>query len=52
LITYPQNITDTHDRVLLDSEFKINREDFGMSYGKGKIHSDVTIKLAVEIPRK
>jgi polyisoprenoid-binding protein YceI len=51
-ITFPAKITEKGDKVLLDSEFKINREDFGMSYGKGKVHSDVTIKLTVEIPRK
>ena len=34
----------------LDSEFKINREDFGMSYGKGKIDDEVG--LAVEVKAK
>jgi polyisoprenoid-binding protein YceI len=51
-ITFPAKITEKDDKVTLDSEFKINREDFGMTYGKGKIHDKVTIKLAVEIPRK
>ena len=46
-VTFPAKITEKDDKFTLDSEFKINREDFGMSYGKGKVHSDVTIKLAV-----
>lgn len=51
-ITFPAKITETGDKVKLTSTFKINREDFGMTYGKGKVHDDVTIKLTVDIPRK
>jgi polyisoprenoid-binding protein YceI len=51
-ITFPAKVAVTADAFSLDSEFKINRTDFGMSYGKGKIHDDVTLKVAVKAPRK
>lgn len=51
-ITIPAKIVETGDKVKLTSTFKIAREDFGMTYGKGKVDNDVTIKLNVEIARK
>ncbi|HEV8058328.1 MAG TPA: YceI family protein [Gemmataceae bacterium] len=51
-ITFPAKIVETGDKVKLNSTFKINREDFGMTGFKGKVDSDVTIKLAVEVSRK
>jgi polyisoprenoid-binding protein YceI len=51
-ISFPAKVALTADAFSLDSEFKINRTDFGMSYGKGKIHDDVTLKVAVKAPRK
>jgi polyisoprenoid-binding protein YceI len=35
------------DALTLASEFKINRNDWGMSYGKGKVDDIVTLKLVV-----
>jgi polyisoprenoid-binding protein YceI len=51
-ITFPAKITETGDKVKLMSTFKINRTDFGMTYGKGIVHNDVTVKLTVDIARK
>jgi len=51
-ITIPAKIVQTGEHVKLTSTFKIAREDFGMTYGKGKVDNDVTIKLDVDIPRK
>ena len=38
----------TGETLTLSSKFKINRNDFGVSYGKGKIDDDVEIRLNVE----
>src|SRR5262249_5649322 len=35
------------DALTLTSEFQIDRNDWGMSFGKGKIDDKVTIKVAV-----
>ncbi len=51
-ITFPAKIVETGAKVKLNSTFKINREDFGMTGFKGKVDSDVTIKLTVEVSRK
>lgn len=45
-ISFPAQI-QTGDTFTLKSEFKINRTDFGMSWGKGKVHDDVTVKVNV-----
>jgi polyisoprenoid-binding protein YceI len=47
-ITFPAKITLANDRFTLDASFKINRHDFGISYGKGKIHDAVTISVVVK----
>lgn len=47
-ISFPAKIAVESGALKLDSEFKINRTDFGMTYGKGKIHDDVTIKVKVD----
>jgi polyisoprenoid-binding protein YceI len=36
------------DTLVLKGEFKINRTDWGMTYGAGMIDDDVTIKVKVE----
>lgn len=46
-ITFPAEIM-TDDGFKLKSEFKINRTDYGMTYGKGKIDDDVLLKVTVE----
>lgn len=51
-ITFPATITTAPDSVSVAAEFTINRQDFGMTYGQGKVHDPVTIKLSVKAPRK
>jgi polyisoprenoid-binding protein YceI len=51
-ISFPAKIVETGDKVKLSSTFKIDRQDFGISYGKGKVNDDVTVKLTVEVARK
>ncbi|HVK16651.1 MAG TPA: YceI family protein [Fimbriiglobus sp.] len=47
-ISFPATITTAGGALKLDSEFKINKGDFGMNYGKGKISDDVTIKVKID----
>lgn len=51
-ISFPAKIDDSASKVKLSSTFKINREDFGMNYGKGIVNNEVTVKLTVEVARK
>ena len=51
-ITFPATIKATDDAVELNSEFKINRRDFGMDFGPGKVHDDVQLKIASKVARK
>jgi polyisoprenoid-binding protein YceI len=51
-ITFPATIKVGDDQVSLDTEFKISRKEFGMTYGAGKIHDDVTLKVEMRLPRK
>lgn len=49
-ITFPAKITTTADGVTVESEFSINRKDFGIVYaGKADdlIRDDVVLKLTV-----
>ena len=47
-ISFPAQISVEGGQFKFDSQFKINRTDFGMSYGKGKIHDDVQLRVKVE----
>ena len=54
-ITFPAKITVSPTQVNVDSEFAINRKDFGIIYaGKADdlIRDDVVIKLNIKSPRK
>lgn len=54
-ITFPAKITVTDADVAVDSEFSINRKDFGIVYaGKADdlIRDDVVIRLNLKSPRK
>ena len=54
-ITFPATITVTPSEVSVDSEFSINRKDFGILYpGKADdlIRDDVVLTLEVRAPRK
>jgi polyisoprenoid-binding protein YceI len=46
-VTMPAAVTATADSLRLTSEFKINKADWGMTYGKGKIDDEVTLKVSV-----
>jgi polyisoprenoid-binding protein YceI len=48
-ISFPATIT-TGDTFTLKAEFKINRTDFGMTYGKGKV--DEEVQLMVDVTAK
>jgi polyisoprenoid-binding protein YceI len=47
-ITFPATIKSSDDSLTVTSEFKINRQDFGMSFGKGKVDDEVTIKVSLK----
>lgn len=51
-ITFPAKIVESGDKLTLASTFKINRTDFGMTFGKGKVHDEVTVKLTVAVSRR
>ena len=46
-VSFPATIK-AGDTLTLTSEFKIDRNDWGMSYGKGKIDDKVSLKITVE----
>lgn len=46
-VTMPAAVTATADALTLTSEFRINKTDWGMTYGKGKIDDEVTLKVSV-----
>ena len=46
-VTMPATVAATGDTLTLTSEFKINKTDWGMTYGKGKIDDEVTLKVTV-----
>lgn len=49
-ISFPATIAarDKASTLKIDSEFKINKNDFGMTYGGGKIDDMVAIKVSVD----
>jgi polyisoprenoid-binding protein YceI len=47
-ITFPATITVSADALTLTSQFAINRQDYGMSYGTGKVNDEVKLKVAVK----
>jgi len=46
-VTFPATISEKDGVLSLKSEFKIDRTQWGMNYGKGMIDNDVSIRLAV-----
>jgi polyisoprenoid-binding protein YceI len=46
-ISFPAGIKVGAEAVSLSSTFKINRQDFGITYGAGKVDDDVTLKVTV-----
>ena len=47
-ISFPATITATGGAVKIESSFSIDKRDFGMVYGGGKIDDKVAIKVAVD----
>jgi polyisoprenoid-binding protein YceI len=47
-ISFPAKISSEGGEFKLDAEFKIDRTEFGMSYGKGKIDDLVALKVSVK----
>ena len=47
-VSFPADITVSDDKVTIKSTFKIDRTDFGITYGKGKIDPEVTIKVTLD----
>lgn len=46
-VSFTTDIT-TGDKLSLNGTIEINRTDFGMTYGKGKVDEKVTIKVKVD----
>jgi polyisoprenoid-binding protein YceI len=46
-VTFPAKITLTEEKLTLDAEFRINRNEIGITFGKGKINDEVVIKVSV-----
>ncbi len=46
-VSFPARITAGADGLSLSSQFEINRQDFGMSYGTGKVNDQVQLKVSV-----
>lgn len=50
-ISFPAEIKEG-DKLTIHAEFKINRQDYGMNYGTGKINDDVDLKIDVKASGK
>ena len=50
-ISVPAVIT-LGEKLTLNSEFKINRQDFGMTYGSGKVDDIVAIRVKVDAKKE
>jgi polyisoprenoid-binding protein YceI len=46
-ITVPATIRVTAKNLSIEGGFTLDRTQFGMNYGRGKVHDDVRIKVAV-----
>lgn len=51
-VSFPADIVVGGDAVTLTSSFKINRNDWGITYGKGKIDDDVALTVSVKAAAK
>jgi polyisoprenoid-binding protein YceI len=47
-VTMPATISVAGDTLTIASNFKIDRTNWGMTYGKGQIDNDVALKLSVK----
>lgn len=46
-ISFPAKLSESDGKLTLTSEFKIDRTDYGMTYGAGKIDNAVALKVSV-----
>jgi len=46
-VTFPAKIEAAADKLTLTSNFKINRHDWNVSYGKGIVHDNVSLTVKV-----
>ena len=46
-VVMPSTLSVAGDALTLKSDFKINRTDWGMTFGKGKIDEDVALKVEI-----
>lgn len=46
-VSFPAKVTVTADSLKLDAAFTINRSDWGITYGKGKIDEAVALTVSV-----
>jgi polyisoprenoid-binding protein YceI len=47
-VTFPADISVGDKGVSLSSSFKINRHDWGISFGKGKVDDDVSLSVTIK----
>jgi polyisoprenoid-binding protein YceI len=50
-VSIPARITLTDKGLSLTASFKIDRTDWGMTYGKGKIDDEVALTVSVDVKR-
>ena len=48
-VTVPVKVKNDAGGVTLEGTFTLQREEFKMTYGKGQVHNDVTVKLVVKV---
>jgi polyisoprenoid-binding protein YceI len=51
-LTFPAKVTTTDDTVTLESTFKFDRTDFGISYKPEEVNKEVTVKVNAKVARK
>jgi polyisoprenoid-binding protein YceI len=47
-IRFPATIKSEGSNVSVEGKYKMNRHDFGISYGKGKVHDEVPITFVIK----
>ena len=47
-ISFPAKISVSKNGLAIQSQFEINRQDYGMSFGTGRVNDEVKIKVAVK----
>lgn len=46
-ISFPATVSTANGKLVLTSEFKMNRHDYGITYGKGQIDDLVALKISI-----